>query len=103
MINVTGNGVAAQVTRKSMVVNGESVAVEPPAERMLVPCVQHLLDCIEQDVEPITGVHNGLAVMQIKMAAYQSAQSRQIVELPLKDVNHPLIDASEQTLDILLD
>jgi len=102
-INVTGNGVAAQVTRKSMVVNGESVAVEPPAERMLVPCVQHLLDCIEQDLEPITGVHNGLAVMQIKMAAYQSAQSRKIVELPLQDVNHPLIDASEQTLDILLD
>jgi len=102
-ILITGNGVAAQATRKSLIVNGESVAVDPPNDVMLFPCVQHLLDCIEQDLEPVTGVHNGLAVMQIKMAAYQSAHSRQVVDLPLKDVNHPLIDLSEQTLDILLD
>lgn len=102
-ILVTGNGIAAQVTRKSMVINNEPIPITPPPEVMLFPCVQHLLDCIAQDLDPLTGVHNGLAVMQIKMAAYQSAQSRQIVELPLKDINHPLIDASEQTLDILLD
>lgn len=103
MIQVTGNGISAQVTRKSVVVNGEAVPIDPPAEAMLFPCVQHLIDCIQKDKEPITGVHNGFAVMQIKMAAYQSAQSGQVVDLPLKDLHHPLIDASEQTLDILLD
>ncbi len=102
-INVTGNGISAQITRKSLVVNGDPIAVEPPPQTMVAPCVQHLIDCIENDVEPLTGIHNGLAVMQMKMAAYQSAQSGQIVEFPLKDVNHPLIDVSEQTLDILLD
>ena len=70
---------------------------------MVAPCVQHLIDCIEGDLEPLTGIHNGLAVMQIKTAAYQSAHSRQIVELPLEDIKHPLIAESEQTLNILLD
>ena len=102
-INLTGNGISARATRRSIVVNGEQIATEAPPQTMVAPCVQHLIDCIEGDLEPQTGIHNGLAVMQIKTAAYQSAQSRQIVELPLEDIKHPLIAASEQTLDILLD
>ncbi|MDA0711313.1 MAG: Gfo/Idh/MocA family oxidoreductase, partial [bacterium] len=102
-ITLTGNGVSVSATRNAIVVNGEPIPIAEPAKTMVAPCVQHLIDAIEQDLDPLTGIHNGLAVIQIKTAAYQSAQSGQMVTLPLTNPEHPLISPDEQTLDSLLD
>ncbi len=84
-------------------VNGEPI--EPPAAPLppRESCVQHLIDCIVNDGEPQTGVRNGFAGAEIVTAAYQSAQSGGFVELPLKNEDHPLISATDQIIDGLLD
>ncbi len=104
VVQVNGEGVWVQVSRTGYLVNGREIEdIEDIPETGTAGCVQHLIDCIEQGCSPTTGIHNALAVAQIKTAAYQSAQTGQFVSLPLKDERHPLIDANEQVLDILLD
>ena len=100
---VDGEGVRVRVTRTDYAVNGESIAVQGLSHSGSAGCVQHLIDCIEQDRVPTTGVENGLGVAQMVTAAYQSAQSGQFVSLPLKDERHPLIAPDEQVLDGVLD
>ena len=65
--------------------------------------MQHLIDCIQKDMEPESGLANGLAVAQITTAGYQSAACGRFVDLPLKDDTHPMIDAGEQVIDGYLD
>ena len=66
-------------------------------------CVQHLIECIEQDAKPQTGIENGVAVAELTTAAYQSAQAGAFVDLPLQDDRHPQLADDEQLIDGLLD
>jgi predicted dehydrogenase len=102
-VDVLCEGRWVRVDHDRYSVNGEPVAV--PAAPLLPreSCVQHLIDCIVQDSEPVTGVHTGLAVAEIVTAAYQSARSGRFVDLPLTDENHPLLGPDEQIVDGLLD
>ncbi|MDA0747188.1 MAG: Gfo/Idh/MocA family oxidoreductase [bacterium] len=83
--------------------NGEPVEVPQPRLGHSESCVQELIDCIEQDREPVMGLSDGLAVAQITTACYQSSERGTFVDLPLKDDKHPLIPKTDQVIDGLLD
>lgn len=102
-IDLVCDGRYVRIDDNDYTVNGAPVALPAPPLPPRESTVQHLIDCIIHDRVPLTGVHNGLAVAEIVTAAYQSAQSGGFVELPLCDENHPLILATEQTIDGLLD
>ncbi|OGG52986.1 MAG: hypothetical protein A3F84_19250 [Candidatus Handelsmanbacteria bacterium RIFCSPLOWO2_12_FULL_64_10] len=102
-VDVACEGRWVRVDGAAYTVNGDPAQV-PPAPLPPGPaCVQHLIDCILNDAAPQTGLQNGLAVTEIVTAAYQSAQSGDFVDLPLKDENHPLIAPDEQVIEGLLD
>ncbi len=84
-------------------INGEPVEVAPAPLASAESCVQDLINCILNDAEPKSGVRNGLAVLEMTTAGYQSAAAGEFVDLPLQDENHPMIDPEEQVVDILLD
>ena len=102
-VDVMGEGRWVRVDGDSCTINGQPVAV---ASVVLTPseaCVQHLIDCIVGDLEPDTGVDNGLAVAEMTTAGYQSVASGGFVSLPLEDLRHPLIPPNEQVVDGFLD
>jgi myo-inositol 2-dehydrogenase/D-chiro-inositol 1-dehydrogenase len=84
-------------------INGIPQDIPQPTHPGPAGCVQHLIECIEQDQEPRTGIENGVAVAELTTAAYQSAQSDTFIELPLNDDRHPQIADDQQLIDGLLD
>ncbi len=102
-LDVTCEGNWIHLQGNTYQVNGEEIEIPAPVFSGNEGCIQHLVDCITNDLEPITGVNNGLAVAEITTAGYQSASTGEFVSLPLKDENHPMIAADEQIIDELLD
>jgi predicted dehydrogenase len=56
--------------------------------------MQHFVDCVQNDQEPIVTAEDGRAVLEIILAAYQSAASGRAVELPLGPI------AAERPIDL---
>lgn len=102
-VDVTCRGKYVRVDRSKYTINGEPVVVPELPFPSDEACVQHLIDCILNDEDPKTGVSNGLAVAEITTAGYQSAVSREFVNLPLENENHPMIDPELQVVDHFLD
>ena len=44
---------------------------------------KHFLDCIQKDEKPIVDGHAGKAILEITLAAYESAKHKKAVDLPL--------------------
>jgi predicted dehydrogenase len=44
---------------------------------------KHFLDCIQRDQKPIVDGHAGKAILEITLAAYESAKHKRAVDLPL--------------------
>lgn len=102
-LEVVCQGEHMRVEGNHFSINGASIDIPQPTHPGSAGCVQHLIECIEQDQEPKTGIENGVAVAELTTAAYQSAQSGAFVELPLSDDRHPQIADDEQLIDGLLD
>ena len=102
-VDIVCKGIWVRATSNTCEHNGEPVALPSPTLSSSAMCIQELIDCIEQDREPVMGLKDGLAVVQLTTAGYQSAESGQFVDLPLADENHPLISADEQVIDDLLE
>ncbi len=102
-VDVTAQGRWIHAEPDKMLVNG--VPSDLPASPLpqSEACVQELIDCIEEDREPVMGVTDGLAVAEMTTAAYQSAQTGEFVTLPLENANHPMIDADKQVIEGFLD
>ena len=52
--------------------------------------VKDLLQAIEQDRQPLGGLYDGRAALEMILAVYESHRTRGPVELPLKNRQHPL-------------
>ena len=102
-VNITGEGAWVQVDRLGYSVNGELVDTPPPRAAGLAACVEHLIDCIEQDATPVTSAEDGLSIALLTTAAYQAAHTGEPVTLPLQNEQHPLIDAEDHIVNRLLD
>lgn len=102
-LDITCEGNWIRVDGAVLTVNGDVVDVPEASLNPSEACVQHLIDCIQEDRVPESGMHNGLAVAVLTTAAYQSAQSGGFVDLPLEDETHPMISADEQVLDTFLE
>lgn len=102
-VNITGEGAWIQVDRLGYSVNGELVDTPPPRAAGLAACVEHLIDCIEQDATPVTSAEDGLSVALLTTAAYQAAHTGEPVTLPLQNEQHPLIEAEDHIVNRLLD
>jgi predicted dehydrogenase len=102
-VDVTAEGYWIHAEPDAMLLNG--VAQELP--RMPVSysdsCVQELIDCIEEERDPVMGVADGLAVAAMTTAAYQSARTGEFVAMPLEDENHPMIAPDKQVIEGFLD
>lgn len=46
--------------------------------------IKHFLDCIINDTDPIVDGYAGRAILEITLAAYESAKTRKMMSLPLK-------------------
>ena len=101
-IDVWCAGKHLHATTQTLFENGDPV-LQDEGTNGGAECVNHFIDCIEQDTAPISGVEDGLAVTEITTAGYQSAESGQFVNLPLEDDRHPMLSDSEQTIDGFLD
>lgn len=102
-VNVACEAGRIAVDGPSYAVNGKTIEIPSAALPPQPSCVQHLIDCIVNDAEPLSGVQGGLTVAEIVTAGYQSAKSDRFVELPLDDENHPLIRPDQQMIDGFLD
>ena len=104
-VDITGEGrwVRVDVLGPTCTINGKTVEVPAGDAPRDDCCVQHLIDCITDDLTPETGVPNGVAVAEITTAAYQSAMSGDFVALPLQNPDHPMIESHEQVIDVMLD
>ena len=98
-----GRWVRVDAQKATCAINGEAVEIPGAPLSPGSSCIQHLIDCIRDDVEPETGISNGLAVAEITTAAYQSVASGGFVTLPLVDEMHPMLGPDEQVVDTLLD
>jgi predicted dehydrogenase len=52
--------------------------------------VKDLIEAIEKDRQPKSSGHDGRAALEMILAVYQSHRLGQVVELPMKDREHPL-------------
>jgi predicted dehydrogenase len=102
-VDVTAQGYWLRANGDSAARNGEAVPLEKPALGISESCVQELIDCIQEDRDPVMGVSDGLGIAQITTAAYQSAKCGSFVSLPLEDEDHPGIAPEEQVIDGYLD
>ena len=102
-VDVTAEGHWIHAEPETMLLNGVALELSPAPLTYSDSCVQELIDCIEEDRDPVMGVADGLAVAEMTTAAYQSAQTGQFVTLPLENVDHPLIDPGEQAIEGFLD
>ena len=102
-LEVVCQGEHMRVEGDLFTINGVPTPVAPTDYPGADGCVGHLIDCIERDEVPLTGIENGVAVAELTTAAYQSAQSGAFVDLPLRDERHPQIADDEQLIDGLLD
>jgi predicted dehydrogenase len=102
IVDVWCEGNHVQATSQTLSENGQRVLDDEGAGGG-DGCVQHLIDCIEQDTTPVSGIANGLAVTEITTAGYQSAASGHFVDLPLADERHPMLPDDEQIVEGFLD
>ena len=102
-LEVVCQGEHMRVEGDLFTINGVPTPIAPTDYPGADGCVQHLIECIEQDAEPQTGIRNGVAVAELTTAAYQSAQAGAFVDLPLQDDRHPQLADEEQLIDGLLD
>jgi predicted dehydrogenase len=102
-VDVTGEGVWVRLSRGGYTVNGQDIDLPDVQVTGTAGCVNHLIECIENDKPSQSSAREGLAVAQATTAAYQSAVSGEFVDLPLRDENHPAIDVNDQVIDRLLD
>jgi predicted dehydrogenase len=52
--------------------------------------VNDLIEAIEKDRAPLSGLHDGRAALEMILAVYESHRLERAVELPLKNRKHPL-------------
>jgi predicted dehydrogenase len=53
-------------------------------------CVQDLLKAVAEDRQPLDGIADGRAALEMILAVYESHRTEKAVELPLKNRKHPL-------------
>ena len=56
--------------------------------------VKDLIEAIEKDRQPLGGMYDGRAALEMILAAYESHRLGAPVELPLKNREHPLTKLS---------
>ena len=60
---------------------GEPVRHDLPAENGFIGEIKHFVDCIEQNREPEQGLKEGITVLKVILAGYQSDREKRVVQL----------------------
>jgi predicted dehydrogenase len=96
-------GVHARASISTLAENEVDQEVAPSALSATASCVQNLVDAIVDDAALESSVADGVAATEITTAGYQSAHTKEFVDLPLTDDRHPMITDDEQIIDGYLD
>ncbi len=102
-VDVTAEGYWIHAEPETMGLNGVALELPPSPTSYSESCAQELIDCIEEDRDPVMGVADGLAVAEMTTAAYQSAHTGEFVAIPLENANHPMIHTDRQVIEGYLD
>ena len=62
-------------------------------DRANVLIAQDLIDALEKDRQPLGSIYDGRAALEMILAVYESWRLQKMVELPLKNREHPLTTA----------